>query len=425
MGPDQEKRNQLLNSLPKPDEKRIAVRVSNAALKKIRQGHPWVFESSITHQNKNGKPGDMAVIFDQKRQFVAAGLYDPTSPIRVRILQFNKPASVNEAWFEKRLREAKEFRKPLFSGKDKLVTNGYRLVYGENDGLPGLVIDRYADTLVLKIYTPAWVPYLNDFISLLKSIEPHYRLVVRFSRLLIKQPAFLFGLTDGAILFGEPLSGPVLFKENGITFEAEPIIGQKTGFFLDQRENRARVEALSAGKKVLNVFSYTGGFSVYAGRGGAAEVVSVDISKPAIMAAERNWNHNLGFDTVKNATHRGITEDAFLVLENMEKTGEKFDLVILDPPMFAHKQEQTSTALAAYRRLTKSGLSVLAKNGILVQASCSSRVGTTEFYENIHQVAKAEGRSLVELERSGHALDHPVKIPEGAYLKCLFARLKN
>ena len=284
--------NILLSQIPGPNAKHIALRVSPPAEHALRQGHPWIFDQAITEQSHAGSPGDLAVIFDDRRRFLAVGLYDPTSPIRVRILQSRQPATINADWFKTRLAAAASLRSPLIEQPAERATTGYRLVHGENDGFPGLVIDRYAETLVIKLYTPAWIPHLKEFCSALAQVSPAEGLILRLSRSLLKQTEFLSGLSDGLALSGPPLAGPILFQENGLVFEADPILGQKTGFFLDQRENRARVERLSRDKSVLNVFAYTGGFSVYAARGGARQVVSVDISAPAMQAAIRNMAHN-------------------------------------------------------------------------------------------------------------------------------------
>lgn len=409
--------NPLLPQLPSPTSKRIALRVSAAAERALRQGHPWIFDQAITEQSHEGTPGDLAVIFDDKRRFIAIGLYDPTSFIRVRILQHRRPATINISWFEEKLITASQLREPLM----QQPTDGYRLVHGENDGLPGLVIDRYAKTLVLKIYSPIWIPHLKELLSALSKTNPSERLILRLSRSMQKQNKFLYGLEDGMTLTGQPPEGMILFRENGLTFECDPIHGQKTGFFLDQRENRARVEKMSKGKSVLNVFAYTGGFSVYAARGGAKQIVSVDSSAPALQAAIHNFSHNQIIPTVKYAIHETIAEDAFEVLARLESQKRLFDLIIIDPPMFAKNQNQIAAGLAAYRKLTHLGLSVLRPGGTLVQASCSSRIDAETFFDTIHQSARESHRRLTEIERTGHALDHPIGFEEGEYLKCLFA----
>ncbi len=401
------------NKLPSPSAKRIALRITPPAERALRQGHPLVFDHSITVQSHKGAPGDLAVIFDDKRRFLAIGLYDPASPIRVRILQSRDSAVINADWFQNKLSSAALVRAAL----DETNTTGYRLVHGENDGLPGLIIDRYAEALVLKLYTPAWVPHLKDFCEALAQVSPSTHLILRLNRSLQKQTEFLYGLTDGMTITPHTPPSLILFKENGLTFESDPIHGQKTGFFLDQRDNRARVEKLSKDRSVLNVFAYTGGFSVYAARGGATKIVSVDISAPAIEAAVRNMAYN----KLPASTHETIAEDAFEVLARMESQKRLFDLVIIDPPMFAQSEKQVEGALSAYRKLTRLGLSVLRQGGTLVQASCSSRVDADSFFESIHQSAREAGRKLTEIERTGHALDHPIRFKEGAYLKCLFA----
>ncbi len=409
--------NNSLAQLPAPSAKRIALHVTAPAERALRQGHPWVFDQSITEQSHEGVPGDLAVIFDNKRRFLAIGLYDPTSTIRVRVLQSRQPATINTEWFQKKLTIAAQIREPL----ESTDTTGYRLVHGENDGFPGLVIDRYDETLVLKLYTPAWIPHLKEFCDALAQVSPAEHLILRLNRILQKQTEFLHGLSDGMTLSLQTPPSLILFKENGLTFESDPIHGQKTGFFLDQRDNRAKVEELSKDKSVLNVFAYTGGFSVYAARGSAKEVVSVDISAPAMDAAIRNMGHNQHFSAVAAVSHETIAEDAFDVLTRMETQKRLFDMVIIDPPMFAQNEKQIASALAAYRKLTRLGLGVLRKGGTLVQASCSSRVDADSFFESIHQSAREAGRRLNEIERTGHALDHPINFEEGAYLKCLFA----
>lgn len=407
----------IITTLPKPTDRRIALHVSRDAERALRSGHPWLFDNSIERQSHPGKPGDLAVVFDQKRRFLAIGLYDPTSSLRLRVLQEGTPATIDQSWFHTRLTVAAQRRMPLLDGH----TTGYRLVHGENDGLPGLVIDRYAQTLVFKLYTPAWIPHLADLLPALLAVQPAQRLVLRLSRSLQKAPEHLYGLTDGMVLVGPPLVGPVLFLEHGLHFEADPIHGQKTGFFLDQRENRARVEGLAAGKRVLNVFAYNGGFSLYAARGGARQVASLDISRPALEAAVRNFALNQQVPTVAAAEHQLLVGDAFSRLAVLATDGRRFDLVIIDPPSFAKQQSEVERALAAYAQLTRLGLGVLQAGGTLVLASCSSRVSAETFFATVTQTAAQARRPLQTFAQTAHALDHPVGFPEGAYLKCLYA----
>ncbi len=406
----------LLTAIPAPDAENITLRVDRSAERALRKRHPWLFEDGIREQQREGRAGDHAVIFDRNRNFLAIGLYDPGSSIRVRILHAGKPTPVDADFFRKRFRKLAALREPLI----KKGTDGYRLINGENEGMPGFTLDRYADSLVLKLYTPAWLPHLSLLIPLLLEVQPAERLVLRLSREVMQRKDELFGLSDGTILCGPELAGPVLFRENGLTFECDPLRGQKTGFFLDQRENRERVGNLACGKEVLNVFSYTGGFSLYAARGGAKKVVSLDISKPALAAAERNFALNRAESQVRATKHEILLADAFKGLQELAEQKRRFDLVIIDPPSFAKKQSEVKNALAAYERLVRLGIRVLRSGGHLVMASCSARVSAEEFFNVVHDAAQKVGRPIDEVSRSGHAVDHPVGFPEGEYLKCLF-----
>jgi len=294
-------------------------------------------------------------------------------------------------------------------------------VNGANDGLPGMVVDRYSGTLVVKLYTHAWIPHLATVVeSLREALEPE-SIVLRLARRMQANGAYLYGLSDGALVFGRAVSGPVVFRENGITFEADVLQGQKTGFFLDQRDNRLRVEKLSRKRSVLNVFSYTGGFSVYAARGGATEVVSVDLSTRALEVARRNFQHNRDDEAVAAARHRVISGDAFAVLSDLRDAGSAFDLVILDPPAFAKSSTDVENAIRSYQTLVRRGLGVMKPGGTLVAASCSSRIDADRFARIVRDAAGREGRPLQLLEQTGHAIDHPISFPEGEYLTCVFA----
>jgi 23S rRNA (cytosine1962-C5)-methyltransferase len=213
----------------------------------------------------------------------------------------------------------------------------------------------------------------------------------------------------------------VPFTENGLRFEADVLRGQKTGFFFDQRDNRARVGKLAAGRRTLNVFAYSGGFSLYAAQGGAPEVLSLDASVPALAAAERNFALNRDLPAVAACRHTVLAADAFEALVELRGRGERFGLVIVDPPALAKRENEVERAVLAYARLTGLALGVLAPGGTLVMASCSSRVTAERFIATVNRAAQQAGRPLHEIERTGHALDHPVRFPEGGYLKCLFA----
>jgi 23S rRNA (cytosine1962-C5)-methyltransferase len=407
-----------LAQLPAPAEKRLAVRVTPAAQAALRAGHPWVFDHAVV--SAGGKPdpqaGDLAVIFDDFRRFLAVGLYDPGSPLRIRVLQHREPAAIGRDWFRDRLAEAAALRASL----SQTDTNGYRLVHGENDRLPGLVIDRYADALVIKLYTTAWLPWLRPLLDALAEVQPASTVLLRLSRD-VAQARLPHGLSDGIALAGNEPEGPVEFHENGLRFAADPVRGQKTGFFLDQRDNRARVEKLARGRRALNVFAYTGGFSLYAARGGAPEVLSVDLSAPALRDAEANFALNRDLPAVARCRHSTLPGDAFEALLDLGRSGARFGLVVIDPPAFAKRASETASALRAYARLTELAVKVTAPGGVVALASCSSRVSAAEFFAAVTDAAQAARRPLREIERTGHAVDHPVRFPEAEYLKCLFA----
>jgi 23S rRNA (cytosine1962-C5)-methyltransferase len=275
---------------------------------------------------------------------------------------------------------------------------------------------------VVKLYTTAWVSHLNDLLPALLAVAPAERLVLRMSRAMQERPEELHELHDGQILWGRSLAETVLFRENGLWFEVDVVAGQKTGFFLDQRENRARVEPLAAGERVLNVFAFSGGFSLYAARGGARQILSLDISRGALAAAERNFALNKGVAAVAAAKHETMAGDAFQTLAALVNR-QTFGLLIIDPPSFAKSQTEVDGALAAYRRLVELGLAVLRSPGTLVMSSCSSRVTADQFFALVNETARSAGRPLQEMTRTGHPIDHPITFPEGAYLKCLFARV--
>ena len=349
----------------------LRLRITAAAESIVRGGHPWVFAQSVRGQNRPGATGELAVIFDRADRFLAVGLFDAQSPIRVRILHAGKPQKINGPWWQQRAANAFALRRGLFDPQ----TTGFRCINGENDGWPGLVLDQYDTTRVLKLYTAAWLPRLDETADLLKG---EGRLILRLSRNIQKQALDDFGLKDGRILHGAALDGPVIFLENGLRFEADVLRGQKTGFFLDQRENRRNVEALAQGRSVLNLFSYSGGFSLYAARGGAASVCSLDISEHALAAARRNFALNQDQPAVARCRHETVQADAFVWLR--QNPEQRFDLIVLDPPSLAKRESEKDDAIAAYAKLIKAGLARLNKNGILVASSCSAHVSADEFF---------------------------------------------
>jgi 23S rRNA (cytosine1962-C5)-methyltransferase len=385
----------------------------------LRGGHPWLFSDSIVSTSGAPAAGDVAVVFDGRKHFLAAGLYDPESPIRVRVLVHDTPAEIGAGLFRERIATALRARSELWSAQ----TTAFRVLNGEGDGMPGLVADLYDRTLVLQLFTGAWIPHLRDLVPVLHELLAPERVLLLVAGRVAASDACPTELAGGAVLAGEAPGGGVPFLETGLHFEAHPFEGHKTGFYLDQRANRRRLARHTSGARVLNVFSYTGAFSVHAARGGAHEVVSVDRSAPPLAQAERHFELNRSDAAIAACRHRTVVGDAFEVMEAMGRDRERFDVVVVDPPSFTRAARHERGAIAAYRALTGLALPLLRPGGLLVQASCSSRVGREAFFTAVLGAAAAAGRSPTSHERTGHPVDHPFTFPEAEYLKCIWARM--
>jgi 23S rRNA (cytosine1962-C5)-methyltransferase len=397
-----------------PSDRRIAVRVTPDAERHIRGGHPWVFESSVLSASPSGAPGDVAIIFDKNRKFLALGLYDPNSTIRVRVMHRSQGEPLDEAFWSRRIAQALKVRSALVSDER---TSAYRVVNGENDGLGSLVIDRYGDQVVMKIYSEALIAHLPSIVTALGSVIRNRAVVLRFARR-VAPAAERLGLGNGMIISEHSDLDPVVeYLENGLKFEADLVHGPKTGAFLDQRENRALVRRISKSRAVLDVFSSSGGFTVHAAAGGAVSVHSVDISPHAIDAVKANIDRNRELPTVSTCRFSYQCDDAFAALDGLNQRRKRFDLVVVDPPSFAQKQRNVGAALAAYERLVELAAPLVNPGGLLMQASCSSRVTVGEFHAAIDQGLDRAGVIGELYCDTAHALDHPVGFPEGAYLK--------
>lgn len=411
---------------------RLRLRLSGAAEAAVRAGHPWVYSDKVRDPNRPGQPGELAVVYDRNDRFLAIGLYDPHSPLALRILHKGSPVHLDAAWWAARLDAALLRRQPVASQ----FTTGYRVLHGESDGFPGLVVDRYADCLVLKAYTPSWLRSLGvptppstlpsppaipglDLVALLRQRLQPARIVLRLSRN-IADAAEALGLADGQNLLGTDTSPSVVFHEDGIAFESDVVRGQKTGFFLDQRGNRREVGRLAAQASVLNVFSFSGGFSVHAARGGAREVTDLDISPHALASARRNMALNTSHPAVAQARHAQVQADAFDWLGKAPRAG--WDIVILDPPSLAKREHERPGAIEAYHRLARLGSQCVAPGGLLLAASCSAHVSTVEFLDATRSALHASGLAWTETGVAGHEPDHPADFPEARYLKALYAR---
>jgi 23S rRNA (cytosine1962-C5)-methyltransferase len=295
-------------------------------------------------------------------------------------------------------------------------TNGLRWINGESDSFPGLVLDQYADTFVLKLYSAVWFSRFDEILDLLREELRPQGLMLRLSRN-IQSGAKNF--SDSSTLIGTPPEGPVVFLESGLKFEADVLKGQKTGFFLDQRENRRAIGKLSRGKDVLNAFSFSGGFSVHAARGGARNVTDVDISAHALESARRNFALN---ERVVSATkHHCIQSDVFESIRTAP--AESYDVVILDPPSLAKREAERAGAITAYANLATAGLRLVRSGGILLCCSCSAHVSAEEFFGAVQKSAARSGRKFQVMETRREPPDHHASFREAEYLKAIYLQM--
>ncbi len=396
--------------------------------KPVHNRHPWVFSGAIGRLRGDPQPGDLITVTDAHDKPLATATFNPKSQIVARILSWDPAEPIDDAFWGRRLERAIAARAALgLSGEagtpgdtPTALTDAYRLVNAESDLLPGLIVDRYGDYLVMQCLTLG--------IDRRKAI-----LVEQLAALL--RPAGILERSDVDVRgkeglprlvelrHGQPPPPEMTIHENGHAFLVDVWRGHKTGFYLDQRDNRAAVArpALLAGREVLNVFAYTGAFGVYAAAAGAVRVTQVDSSAPALEVAQRNMALN-GFERPDDEL---IAGDAFEVLRYYRETGRQFDVVVLDPPKFAHSQGQVERACRGYKDLNWLALRLLRPGGLLVTFSCSGLVSADLFQKVVFGAAVDAGRDVQILQHLGQAADHPVLLsfPESAYLKGLLGRV--
>jgi 23S rRNA (cytosine1962-C5)-methyltransferase len=355
------------------------------------------------------------------------GLWDAEGPIAIRI--YSERQVPDTAWLREQVRAAWDLRAPVRA----TGTTAYRWLFGEGDGLPGLTVDRYGEYAVAAAYSSGAATLLAPLAEALAACDPALRGVVQRLRPDDDEEAEPVAdprrmTRDGrqrriGLLWGQEPPKQLIANEHGLQFEVDLQAGQKTGLFLDQRENRRYLEQISADRRVLNCFAYTGAFSMYALRGGASEAVSVDIGKGLAESAA----NNLRLSGLDQRRHRFITADCFELLNRYAEQGQQFDIVILDPPSFAKSKQNRYAALRAYTKLNALGLRCVAEGGILISSSCTSQVGPEAFRELLGVAAAQADRRLQIIHEAGHASDHPVPahFPEGRYLKFIAAQVRE
>lgn len=378
-------------------------------------GHLWIFSGALQQPPHWIEAGGLVDIKSATGKFVARGYYNPRTDIAIRILTHDSKEAIDEAFLQRRIHKARELREVF----DPCHTNTYRLINSEGDGLPGLIVDRYADVLVAQIHTAGMEqlrPLLID--ALIKETDVKGLLLRNDSSSRLREG---LSLEEPALAAGE-VPSRVIVRENGVQFFIDPWFGQKTGFFIDQRDKRQALRKYARDKRVLNCFSYTGGFSVYASlTGPQTSVTSVDVSEPAIEAARQNFILN----DLNPEQYTFLIANVFDYLEQAHKEKEQFDVVVLDPPAFAKTSSARTQALKAYRRLNTLGMQVLKAGGILLTCSCSGVVSLDDLLGAVSQAAQRLHRSVQLLEVYTYSVDHPINMamPETGYLKALFCRV--
>ncbi len=368
--------------------------------------HPWIFSGAIDSFSGDIQPGDMAFVYSSQGQFLAQAYFQLENSLSGRVLSFDqRPA---QEIIREKIQKAWKLR---FSMIDMSHTTCFRLINAEEDGLPGLIVDYYDKVLVLQISTSGMQQLCRTVVNILvEEIKPHCIYEKSTSRARTQEGL----LPQEGLLYGEEVSEQIVL-ENGIPFAVSIIDGQKPGFFLDQKEMRRRVGELSKGRKVLNCFSYSGGFSLYALHGGASHVTSVDICSKAAALCQKNSD----MGKFSKETHTVCQEDVFSFLQR--ESMNSYDLIILDPPAFAKKRQEVEAATHGYRKINQAVLETCKPGTILLTCSCSYFMDMSLFQQVLFQAASGAKREVKILSKHIQSLDHPVSLyhPEGEYLKSL------
>ncbi len=373
---------------------------------RIQKGHLWVFSNELANVPRDIASGETVQLFTHDKKFMGTGFYNPHSLIAIRLIS-RKDEQPDHDFFLKKFLEALKLRELIYKSEE---TNAYRLIHGESDGLPGLIVDRFNNAVVVQAFSAGMDIHMPLICDVLQEMLNPSVIIVRNESPLRE----LEGLTlYKDVVRGERSETLQTIHDAGITYEVNLFEGQKTGFFLDQRENRKVIRKFSENAEVLDVFTNDGGFALNALYGGAHSAILVDASKEALQRADRNAQLN------KFREYSLVAADAFDTLDQMVESKESFNLVILDPPSFTKSRKNLPGALKAYKRLNKLGLQLLKNGGVLATASCSHHVSEEDFLQCVHQAALSAGCQLRLIHKNSQPFDHPVLLamPETGYLK--------
>ena len=384
----------------------------------VRNGHPWIFSGAVERRPKDADTGDIVDVFDSHERFVCRGFYNKRSLIRVRSLTQNASSAIDQAFFEQRIAEAAEFRRGTGLST---VTNAMRLVHGESDGLPGLIVDDYAGYLVVQFHTAGMEKQRQTVLAALDTALCPMSMFER-SDVGTRRAEGLKDRPTGLLAGAKPPEF-VEIEEHGVRLHADLYRGQKTGFFLDQRDNRFLLQRLANGKRVLNLFSYSSGFSAHALKGGASHTIDVDVSSRVMHSARRNLEAN----RLDESRTDLLVADVFPFVEELADRGPRYDIVVVDPPSLLRKHSQLKQAMGVYTKLNRNAFRLVADGGLLVTASCSARVSQEDFFQIVRRASAGARVRTRMLAYNQHSADHPVDpaFPDGRYLKCIFARIKR
>jgi 23S rRNA (cytosine1962-C5)-methyltransferase len=381
--------------------------------------HPWIFEGAVDHLEGRARPGDTVDVIAANGACVARAAWSPQSQIRARVWSFDPHEIVDDAFFKRRVAAAVERRlsMPQLAGQE-----GMRLLHGESDGLPGVIADRYGDTICLQLTAAGSDKWRKAIVGALVKATGVARIYERSDSDVRK----LEGLEPvTGWVHGEAPDIPLSIDENGVRLGVDVVAGHKTGFYLDQRDNRLLTRALAKDKSVLNCFCYTGGFSLQALAGGAASVLSIDSSGPALAGARANMALNAANPLFETSRAEWLEGDVFEALRTFRKEGRTFDLIVLDPPKFAPSAAHAERAARAYKDINLHGFRLLNPGGYLLTYSCSGGIGLELFQKIVAGAAVDAGRDARILQRLSAGPDHPVALhfPEGEYLKGLLVQV--